>query len=200
MSLSRTKKSIACILLLLTACSPPIKPEKTDPIWQNHLNTLDHIRYWHLYGKINITNNKRSWHASIHWQQKGDQFDIRMIAPLGQGTLHLTGNRQEFVINDGKNSHRYQENPQTILMQQYNINLPIHNLRFWVLGQPAKGSHEYQFNDQHLLSDLTQDQWTLEYHKYHDHTPYPLPRKIFLHQNAWKIRLAIIKWKHFDNE
>jgi outer membrane lipoprotein LolB len=146
---------------------------------------------WTLSGKIGITTPKESVAGFVRWQQQQDDFDIYVSGPLGQGSIRIEGNPDQATITQGgKTSNSV--NPQQLVYEQLGWFFPLVNLPHWLQGKQAPYSPATKTSEDGRLSQIKQDQWTVDYLRYHAY--YQLPERIKIHQGDWKFIIVVKNW------
>jgi len=168
---------VSLLISQLTGCSP--------------FNSKPAQDSWTLSGKIGITTPKESMAGFIRWQQQQDNFDIYVSGPLGQGSTRIQGNPQQATLTQGgKTSESL--NPQQLVYEQLGWFFPLENLPFWLQGKQAPFSPANTSNKDGNLSEIQQDQWTVELLRYHKY--YNLPERIKIRQGDWKFLIVVKNW------
>jgi outer membrane lipoprotein LolB len=74
--------------------------------------------------------------------------------------------------------------------------VPLHELRAWVLGLRADGGPaEIRFGANRLPSLLQQDGWTVDYRDWDETRQPPLPTRVFAARPPYKVKLSIESWQ-----
>jgi outer membrane lipoprotein LolB len=181
-----------------------LQPEKTTGIneLKNDSSTQSaekssatHVSSWNLSGAMAARNSRKGWSAALNWEQQGlNQYQIRLMGPLGGGTVVITKNGGMVTYTDGpkKISSR---NADELLMKQTGTRLPVNSLYYWVRGLPAPGQVQSSHIDKnHNLTSLTQAGYTINYSNYILVNNVSLPGKIQLQGRGVLIKLVIKHW------
>ena len=81
------------------------------------------------------------------------------------------------------------------LQERLGFELPLDNLRYWLLGVPDPGSaFDLTRNGQDRAAQLTQAGWTLTYDKYMAVSGDWLPARMVLVRDAVRVRIAVDHW------
>ena len=91
--LMRGLRSVMLLLLLaMTACTslPPTSSVEPDG-WQRSLEQRGQLTRWTLKGRLGVQTESDGGSLDLFWRQHGAAYTIRLIAPLGQGTLLIKG-------------------------------------------------------------------------------------------------------------
>ncbi|HDN25742.1 MAG TPA: outer membrane lipoprotein LolB [Thioploca sp.] len=180
-------KRLFILALLVTACSP------LPPLPPNPAKQLDS---WRLNGRIAISAEKENWMAKVHWQQNGPTYQLRINTSFGQGAFMLEGSDDGVVMHTADNKTFTAPDPDSLVSEVLKVDLPITNLYFWIRGLPSDNSSPswYTFNEAGHLHRLRQDGWELDYKRYTKVHGIDLPKKIFLENPQFKIKIVISQW------
>ncbi len=193
---------ILCISLL-GACAE-LKPYLYGPTgepphgaWDQHLAAVAGLHKWNFNGRLALSRNKEGWSAKLNWQQQGDHYRLRLQAPLGQGGYELSGAPGEVRIITAEGKRYQAASAEQLLQQTLGWTLPVTGLGYWVRGipQPDLRYRSIGLDAQGRLSDLDQAGWRISILGYIKVGEYSLPGKIFMANDALKIRLVIDAWR-----
>lgn len=189
------------LAVLLTGCArlapPPEQvPDRREAAWQSRQALLLPRGRFALNGRIAVQRDAEGGQATVRWQQAGEAFDLRLEAPLSQGTFRLTGDAQavSLAAPDG-NTYRAAD-LDTLMETHLKWSLPVAGARFWVRGLPVPGrpASQLTLDDEGRMTDLAQDGWRISVLEYQTVAGVDLPRKLFLLGDTLKIRLVITDW------
>ncbi|MDQ2694522.1 MAG: outer membrane lipoprotein LolB, partial [Pseudomonadota bacterium] len=78
-------------VLALAGCvtAPPTLPSAGP--WAERLAALSGLDHWTVEGRIAVNKAAEGWTASLLWTQRGVDYTIDLIGPLGQGRLRIQG-------------------------------------------------------------------------------------------------------------
>ena len=177
-----------CIVLLLSACSTlPVEPEiHYSKIAREHLYKLER---WTFEGRLALTGKNDSWSASINWGHRPDDEKIKLSGPLGQGAtvIQLTGDL--VTIDRGDDEVQSSTQPEEFINQQLGMFVPVHSLRYWVVGLPEPTSKFVE-----TATGFTQSGWLIEYKQMQPVDNQSMPRKITVTNEQVKLKLIIDQW------
>jgi outer membrane lipoprotein LolB len=184
--------------LSIAACATmPAKqgPRNEALSWSQRQAQLTPIQAWHIEGAVAIKTAKGGQTASMVWQQSTDDYHIDLFGPLGAGRVTLIGDaKQVQLLMNGK---QYQGKTAEALMQQVlGWHLPVSNLYYWIRGLPATTIKQtISFDAYHHISELKQQNWTIDYLRYTAVNGIDLPSKLTLQQKALKVTIIIGEWR-----
>ena len=189
------------ILPCLTACVPPPPTPDLPSSTQEkrpHL-TLHHLNAWRITGAIAAKQKKKTWTASLSWQQRrlGDSM-IYLFGPLGGGSISLEQKNGIFTYQDGKKTTK-SAHAEQLIFQETGVHLPIQHLSYWIKGIPSpKATQSHQLDADGNLLTLNQAGYTLHYSAYTRVNGLSLPTKIHLQNADGTVKLVIKQWNISD--
>ena len=187
---------LTCISIL-TACAPPTtlpEQEATTTI-QRAQQRPETLSRWSLSGGIAAKNKKKTWAASLHWNQHSQkEYDIRLFGPLGGGTVLIEKHGAQVTYQDGPRKVT-SNNPDALLLKETGINLPVSTLFYWIRGLPAPGQHASTTNHTGQLETLSQAGYVVQYTEYTTVDHMTLPTKIKIEGHGGMVKLVIKQWQ-----
>ena len=191
--------SLIFTVSLLSACAPP-KPaielpvNKLMPVVKRQAETAK-ISSWELKGAIAAKNSSKGWSATMDWIQHGvNSYQIRLMGPLGGGTVLITKQGNLIVFEDGGKKVS-STNGNELLLKQTGVQLPVNNLYYWVRGLPAPETIEKEKYDQYNhLTHLKQGGYSIEFARYTAINNIDLPSIIRLTGKGLSAKVIIKSW------
>ncbi|OGT21792.1 MAG: outer membrane lipoprotein LolB [Gammaproteobacteria bacterium RBG_16_57_12] len=190
---------ILALALLTTGCAITPKQPPSDTAqqqWQAHLQTLATLNNWELSGRIAVKTGQESLSGTLHWKQQADFYDIRIIGPLGRGSVSLLGDQQQSVLTTHEGKSFSAGNAQALLHQHLGLDVPLDYLRYWLLGKPAPDlvTEDLQLDETGRLGTLRQAGWEISYRGYTDAPGLSMPARIFINNHLVSVRLVVDQW------
>jgi outer membrane lipoprotein LolB len=177
-----------CFVVMLSACSTvPVEPEiHYSKIAREHLYKLEQ---WTFEGRLALTGKNDSWQASINWGHRPDDEKIKLSGPLGQGAtvIQLTGDL--VTIDRGDDQVQSSTHPEEFINHQLGMFVPVHSLRYWVVGLPEPTSAFIE-----TATGFKQAGWFIEYKQMQPVDDQSMPRKITVTNEQVKLKLIIDQW------
>lgn len=183
---------------LLMACAPIKKPDimplnQPETITQVPVTQTSSLTSWDLSGAIAARNKQKSWTASLNWLQQGpNSYQIRLMGPLGGGTVMIEKHNGIITFRDGPKTISSTD-ADKLLFTQTGVRLPVSHLYYWVRGVPAPG--QTHADSRHQVSQFNQDGYNIMYSQYMKVRELVLPSKIKLEGHGVVIKLVIKRWK-----
>lgn len=192
--------SSGCATLAPSVPEPP--SEQISQLWQQHARAVRAQNDWTLSARITAHSEDDGWNGKLHWQQVADAYQISFNAPFGQGGLRLDGGPQQVELRTSDGQMMVATDAESLFYQQLGWRLPLHNLRYWVRGLPVPATHKMPvlaFDELGRLARLQQAHWQIEYPAYRQVGGLMLPRKVYLENTEFSVRLVIDRWGPGDS-
>jgi outer membrane lipoprotein LolB len=147
---------------------------------------------WRLDGRAAVAAGTQGWQASLNWRENGAWAEVHLSGPLGIGSLVLKRMPDGLSLNGAPPSDAVLEQ----LQARLGFELPIDHLRFWLLGVPdPSAAFMLERNDQDRASQLTQDDWTIDYDRYMPVDGDLLPAHLVLRRADVRVRIVVDRWE-----
>jgi len=188
-------------LIFVTACSTqPI--QSTDALqknqtWLSHKNKISNIHQWKISGRFGAQTESDSWNGSINWTQDSDKYNIKISGPLSSGSFSLYGDAELSTLKLSKDEVFEATDPDVLMETYTGLRLPIKFLRHWIVGLPSPMNNQPQIalNEEGQISRLSQKGWDISFKRYEKINNVFLPKKIFLENTEFDVRLVIGRWQ-----
>lgn len=185
-------------LMWLVACTHTTKPEKVaepEQAWQQHALQLQKLLSWELSGRVMVSTADDSGQLTMHWAQQDSHYDIRLIAPFGQGSVRLQG-RPGKVRMDSSDFEKplLASDAEQLLQRHLGMQVPLQAMRFWLRGLPAPGPHHYELNEYGHIARLQQGEWDITMSKYREVAGVSLPYKVRVSGKRTRVNLVVGSW------
>ena len=156
------------------------KPDKLP----NHLIRSS----WEINGRIILQFEEEAVSAKLNWLQDDDLFKCTLSGPLGMDVVVFEGDNSGIheITSDGNLS-----NLQRILEK----NLPILDIKYWLLGIPNPRSIYRQITHNEDYVEFDQNSWKIKINKYQRINSYDLPKNIQIRNSAIRLKISIDKWR-----
>lgn len=187
-------------VMLMTACTPfwQTKPlEPAELIWQDRQTALKQMDDWSFRGRTVIRQDKEGWNVGVTWQQRQEDFNIRLFGPFSQGAVELQGDDKLVTMTFSDGETYSAATPEELLAEVLGWLLPVSALRDWVRGLPHASIKidEKTLDEKGRLTTLSQAGWQVEFVDYAPLEGNDVPAKIFIEHPQLSIRLVMNGWK-----
>ena len=182
--------------LLLAACAPvPLRRPADEAALAAQAareRQLAGVDQWTLEGHLAVSDGHDGGSGSLRWTQDGDRYDFELRAPITGKSFRLSGGPGGALLEGIEGGPLRGPDAEALMRKALGWEVPLDDLRAWVLGLRAAGSPaELHFGEQQLPSLLAQDGWAVDYRAWDvAHQP-PLPQKVFASRPPYKVKLSI---------
>ena len=151
---------------------------------------------WVLKGKLGARTNDRYTSVTIHWQQKQNDFLIRLQGPLGQGSAIIRGNEKGVSIEQPGKSTLSSTQTEQLLSDTFGWELPLEQLPYWVRGlaYPNSPFTEVQQMPNGTITHISQDGWRLNFSRHNQQDKWILPGRVKAVNEGTQLTLIIKEW------
>ncbi|WGE30269.1 lipoprotein insertase outer membrane protein LolB [Edwardsiella tarda] len=188
--------------LLLAACSSLPQPGAggniDSPQWKAHQQQVENIAAYQTRGAFAYLSDKQKVYARFFWQQTAaGHYRLLLTNPLGSTELELNVRPGVARITDSQGRHYVSDNAAVMIEKLTGMQIPLDNLRQWMLGLPGQ-AQQVRLDSAQRLSQLTYrhagQNWQVDYLRYDTRVTPPLPAQLELSQGEQRIKLKMDSW------
>lgn len=184
------------LVLGLAACAtqPPTRPFDAELDRQSRERFLAQQRDWSLRGRVALAADGRAGSGRIEWRQSGEDFDIRLSAPVtGQSwRLRRTGALVELEGLEGGTQRG--SDAEALLFEHTGWRIPFAALSAWVRGARTAEQAQVEFDARGRPARFVQQGWQVEYRAWDESLEAALPLKIYARSAEASVRLVVERW------
>ena len=187
---------VAAAGLLLAACAPvPVRKPADEAALAAQAareGQLAGVHQWTLEGHLAVSDGHDGGSGSLRWMQDGQRYDFELRAPITGKSFRLSGGPGGALLEGIEGGPLRGTDAEALMRKALGWEVPLDDLRAWVLGLRAAGAPaELRFGEHDLPSLLTQDGWTVDYRAWDQAHQPPLPQKVFASRPPYKVKLSI---------
>lgn len=149
---------------------------------------------WSASGRLGVVSSAQSGSGRFDWQQRQAVSRVQLRGPVGIGALQMELDGTQLRLRAGDGGVYDADAALDELEQRLGVRLPVAQLRYWLIGQPAPGAHEWSNTDEQERV-LLQDGWRIRYQRMLQQGTLQLPEKLTLAQGEVQIRAVIERWQ-----
>lgn len=183
--------------LLLAACAPhKVRPVVAgdDAVQRAREARLATEGDWSFSGRIALSRAGDGGSGRIDWIQRGDDFDIRLSAPITRQGWRMTGRDGKVRLEGLEGGVREGKDAEALLLEATGWRVPVKAMVAWVRGVRAEGPADISFDQHGLPATLQQWGWAVEYRDWDAAEP-ARPTRVFARQDQASVRLVIDQWQ-----
>ncbi len=187
------------LAVLAASCAAPPKPAPVavDPqtAWKARRPDLAALTRWTATGRVLIKTEDQRWKATLQWIQRDGAYRIRLTAPMGQGTVQLSGDAARAVMQTSDKRMYSATDPETLMLDTLGWSVPVEGLSYWMRGldDPSVPSAAH-LDELGRLDNLYQSGWDIDYQGYREAPPLQLPSQLALANERLDVRILINRW------
>ncbi|MCB1657248.1 MAG: outer membrane lipoprotein LolB [Pseudomonadales bacterium] len=195
------------MMLLLTGCATKPKPFIPNTALEPIVNQTSEQtatqptvvvpqQIWTATGKFaarTLTNDGKKKGGSVYfvWQQHGQDYQVTLTGPLGQGRTVFVGNRQQVTMQNNEGEWQA-DSPEILFENAFGWSAPVSFLQYWLHGQGATPQAILNYDAQGQLLSLQEQGWQAQYSQYLQ----ALPQKIVITGANTTMTVLINDWQH----
>jgi outer membrane lipoprotein LolB len=153
--------------------------------------------HWMIKAKLGIRTSENNGSVTLTWHQRGDNYTIQLLSPLGHSKALINGSSKEITIQQPGKAQLYSTDPIQLIQDTFGWSIPLHDFKYWIMGtqNPNTPAISSSLNKQGHLEKLEQSDWVLNYSRYKDIQGYVLPAKIRAYQHSTRLTMLIREWQ-----
>ena len=149
---------------------------------------------WRLRGRVAFANGRDGATVQIDWTQRGEAFDIRLVAPITGRSWVLQGGPEGASLQGLEGGPREAADAEALLFEATGWRLPVRHFPHWVRGARGPGpAQALAVDGEGRPMAWTQDGWQLRFPDWWPGDP-PLPRRVFADREGASVRLIVAEW------
>ena len=155
----------ACALVTLLVASCRTVPTRTvtgpgaDAPWAEQRAALDQLDRYSFNGRVAVAANGQGFSASLRYTQAAEETRFSLEGPLGIGGLRVLAAGDQLEIETSRGDKLDGAEARAELERRLGFELPLEQLRWWLLGVPAPGESSVNAADTGEIRDFTQSGW-----------------------------------------
>ena len=192
--LKHTKYSNAYILIVICFICGCVSTSQNIKIDNKRNYPLPpKLENWQADGRISLSVKDESSHANFRWNQKNNEFRLRLSFVGGFKSIIVLGN--DFGVEEIEGIQSDEKN----LIDTLNNSLPIEQLKYWLLGKsnPNLDSRMIALTEDGVV--FNQLDWTIRVMKVQKFNSLVLPKRILIENIDSNAQIIIDKWTFQTN-
>ena len=148
---------------------------------------------WTMSGRLSVSADGDGGSGRIDWQQRGQDFDIRLSAPVTRKSWRLVRRDGQATLEGLAGGAREGADAEALLFDATGWRIPLNALGAWARGARAPGPATIDFSPDGRPALIAQQGWQVEYREWDAADP-ARPRRIFARQGEATVRLVVEAW------
>ena len=151
---------------------------------------------WQASGRIGIAAPGAGGSGTFDWQQRSSASEVTVRGPLGIGALRIRADGDTLRVDDGDGHTLDADSARGLLMERLGIDLPLQELRFWMLGLAAPGQPaDISEASEPPLRTIAQSGWQVRYDQFTALAGWRVPARMTASRGEVRIKLILDDWR-----
>ena len=129
--------ALGVLVLGLAGCAT--RPPVIEPAQAARAADPAALSQWTAKGRIALAAQGEGGSGSFVWHQRSERTELSFRGPLGAGGLQIVTDGETLELTDAEGRALDGETARQTLQQRLGIDLPLADMRYWMLGLPAPG-------------------------------------------------------------
>jgi outer membrane lipoprotein LolB len=187
------------VLLMAAGCRtlPPtadIGPGAGAP-WPEQLAALEKLDRYGMNGRVAVAAQGQGFSAGLRYQQLPHRSNLALDGPLGIGGLRIELDGEDISIATSRGEKLDGEAARGELERRLGFQLPLTELRWWLLGIPAPGEAAVnQDGASGEIHDFTQNGWRVSINSRAAGLGFSLPQRLTAEREGARLKLLVEQW------
>lgn len=190
------------LVLALSACASTGRDSRPDGILPRDLAAERKVSYaaideWKIRGRIGIKSGYDGFSGALEWLQKGEDFDIKLLDPLGRKVIWLRGDEHSVNLDTSEGKKLQAQDPEKLLIQHIGWTLPVRSLLYWVKGLPDPAAVVWmeEYDNQGRILRIRQGGWNVRFSKYMTKGDRSFPGLTRFERQDFSVKLLVQDWQ-----
>ena len=192
--------AVVVALGLLAGCrtAPPaaIVGPGADAPWPQQRAALEKLERYSLNGRVAVAANGQGFSASLRYEQMPRSSNLALDGPLGIGGLRVDIEGEDIEIATSRGEKLDGQAARDELERRLGFQLPLDELRWWLLGIPAPGEASVnQDGGSGEIRDFTQSGWRVSINSRAAGLGFSLPQRLTAEREGARLKLFVNGWE-----
>ena len=191
----------AMAVLLLSAGCRTLPPSAevgpgADAPWPEQRAALENLDRYGLNGRVAVAAQGQGFSASLRYQQQPKRSNLSLDGPLGIGGLRVDVEGEDIAIATSRGEKLDGQSARDELERRLGFQLPLTELRWWLLGIPAPGEATVnQDGGSGEIRDFTQNGWHVSINSRAPGLGFALPQRLTAEREGARLKLLVENWQ-----
>lgn len=187
------------VLAVLAGCRTipvsVIQGPGADAPWPEQHAALAKLDRYALNGRVAVAANGQGFSATLRYTQIADDTRFSLEGPLGIGGLHGELEDQELRITTSRGDKLAGPEARAELERRLGFELPVDEMRWWLLGIPAPGEVAINAADSGEIRDFSQHGWRVSINARAPGLGFSLPQRLTAEREGARLKLLVERWE-----
>lgn len=167
-----------------------------DAPWPVQRAALDRLERYELHGKVAVAANGQGFTASLRYQQQLARADLALDGPLGIGGMRIALDEHTLAVTNSRGEALDGEAARGEIERKLGFELPLEELRWWLLGLPAPGQSDVDATpDSGEIRGFVQNGWHVAINTRAPALGFSLPQRLTAERGGARLKLFVERWQ-----
>jgi outer membrane lipoprotein LolB len=180
-----------------TAPPPPTVPGPgAEAPWPEQRAALEKLDRYALAGKVAVAANGQGFTASLRYAQQSKRADLALDGPLGIGGMRIALDEHSLGVTNSRGEALDGEAARAEIERKLGFELPLDEMRWWLLGLPAPGQSEVDAAaDSGEIRGFVQNGWHVAINTRTPALGFSLPQRLTAERGGARLKLFVERWQ-----
>jgi outer membrane lipoprotein LolB len=189
------------VLAMLGGCrtAPPpvaIPGPGADAPWPVQRAALEKLERYALAGKVAVAANGQGFSAALRYEQQPRRADLALDGPLGIGGMRIALAENHLGVTNSRGEALDGEAARAEIERRLGFELPLDELRWWLLGLPAPGQSDVDAApDSGEIRGFVQNGWHVAINTRAPALGFSLPQRLTAERGGARLKLFVERWR-----
>ena len=192
----------AVAVLILAGCrtAPPpvtaVQGPGADAPWAEQYAALQTFDSWTLTGRVAVAARGQGFSANLRYRQQGGSADLSLDGPMGLGGMRMQVGERDISVTNSRGETLDGAAARAEIESRLGFELPLAELRWWLLGVPAPGSPSESHDDGAggPVRVFAQNGWRVSVLSRAPWLGFALPQRLTAEREDARLKLLVEQW------
>lgn len=152
--------------------------------------------HWTATGRLALAVDGAGGSGSFTWEQRGSATALAIRGPLGAGAMQVTSDGEALAVVDSDGRVLDTDQARTVIRGRLGADLPLAELRYWMIGVPAPGSPARVVDAaREPRRVIEQAGWRIGYDSFGAAGGVSLPERFAASQGGVRLKVVVDDWR-----
>ncbi len=186
-------------MLVLGLAGCVARPPVIEPAQTARAADPSALSQWTAKGRIALAVQGEGGSGSFVWHQRSERTELSFRGPLGAGGLQIVTDGETLQLTDAEGRALDGEAARQTLQQRLGIDLPLADMRYWMLGLPAPESGAVEPAALPVaagnVTGFRQRDWEITFPEFRPVSGWSLPARLNATAGDVRVRIVVDDWQ-----
>ena len=167
-----------------------------DAPWPAQRAALEKFDRYALAGKVAVAANGQGFSAALRYEQQARRADLALDGPLGIGGMRIVLEENRLGVTNSRGEALDGEAARAEIERRLGFELPLDELRWWLLGLPAPGQSDVETAPgSGEIRGFVQNGWHVAINTRAPALGFSLPQRLTAERGGARLKLFVEHWR-----